>query len=1070
MKPSSFTVILTFVILMVIGAALAPLIDVGTDPTPRQGKSMTITYYWPNVSAKVVEQNLTSPVEGMVAALKGVENLESKSYFGRSEIVVKLKEGTDVSSIRFEIASILRQSYGRLPKGISFPTITGGEIAGDGNTGDMKMLLTYQVNADMPQNKIKSYVEANVTRRLETIDGVNKVEVAGTTDSYIDITYDPTLLTTHGITAQDMADGIGNYIGKDEIVGTVMHTVANGSRERITVHLSTAMPGKPLGDMPLKNIGGKMVFLNDLANVQTRDRDPEGYYRVNGMNTIYINVYIPADGKAVSMSDRVQEEMSHITSEIKQKQHKVYFRLSFDSAEQQRKEMSKLIGRTLMSLAILLLFVWMSYRNWKYLAIIASTLSANLLIAIIAYWTFDLKLHVFSLAGITVSLGLVIDSTIVMADHYGYYHNRKAFLSILAAMLTTIGSMVIIFFLPKDLQNDLYDFAWIIIINLVVSLLVALFFVPAIIDRFHYSNQRQQLRHGRTAVRWNRIYRKYISFTSRHRWIYYILLVIAFGIPFGSLPDKIGEQDSDYLMQNERKNETLPWYCTAYNATIGSDFFQNKCKSPLDKWLGGTISMFINYVHEDMGRDRDNEEKTLHIIGRMPIGGTAVQLNQKIIAVEELLKKHKEIKEFTTRINGRNGEITVTFNKNAVKTSFPYRLENEVIGKVITIGGADWSTYGVSERGFSNALNLQYRSNSITVSGYNYDQLYRIAENIADTMALNKRVQDIIIQTPGFENQEDEIYMHYNRESLSRLKVSPYSVHSSLSDVLSSQNIGMYTSSDGTASEVAIRPVTTSSFDLWHLENEQIQADSIEMFLPDLMDIRHREAKNVIPKENQEYVLNIAFNVLGSYVYTSEYINGIVKQVNRTLPVGYRCKNQEWKHSINEGTNYWLLLLVVVIVFFICTIQFESLKLAGVIISIIPLSMIGIFLTFSATGISFGSGGFASMVLLIGIVVNSSIYIISQYRMCLIQELATKTNKQSGFKVKTRSYLRAYNHKIIPVVLTVASTIMGMFPFFLDGKEEPFWFSFATGVTGGLLFSLPALIFIMPIFMGFRKG
>ena len=110
------------------------------------------------------------------------------------------------------------------------------------------------------------------------------------------------------------------------------------------------------------------------------------------------------------------------------------------------------------------------------------------------------------------------------------------------------------------------------------------------------------------------------------------------------------------------------------------------------------------------------------------------------------------------------------------------------------------------------------------------------------------------------------------------------------------------------------------------------------------------------------------------------------------------------------------------------------------------------------------------MVLLIGIVVNSGIYIISQYRMCLARQTNLNNGRDVGFNGRTRSYLRAYNHKIIPVVLTVASTIMGLFPFFLDGKEEPFWLSFATGVTGGLLFSLPALIFVMPIFMGFRKG
>lgn len=1067
MKPSSFTVILTFVILMLIGVALAPLIDVGTEPTPRQGKSMTIGYEWPNAAAKTVEQNLTSPVEGMVAALKGVESVASKSYFGRSEIVVKLKEGTDVSSVRFEIASILRQSYNRLPKGVSFPTITGGEVVNGENGSNQKMLLTYQVNADMSPDMIKSFVESNVTRHIEGIEGVSKVEVTGTTDSYIDITYDPIMLSAYGLTAQDMADGIGNYIGKDDIIGTVMNGHTDGNRERTTVHLTTAMLDKPLGEMPLRNIGGKIVFLNDLANVQTRQRDPDEYYRVNGLNTIYLNVYIPYDGKTVAMSNRVQEAMTGITHELRKKQHKIYFRMSYDSAEQQRKEMTKLVSRTLMSLAILLVFVWLSYRNWKYLAIIASTLAANLLIAIIAYWITDLKLHMYSLAGITVSLGLVIDSTIVMADHYGYYHNRKAFLSILAAMLTTIGSMVIIFFLPKELQDDLYDFALIIIINLVVSLLVALFFVPAIIDKCHYSSHNRQMRHGRWIVKWNRIYRWYIMSTSRHRWIYYTLFVIAFGLPFGSLPEKTGEDDNSYLMQNEHSQKQLPWYCTAYNATLGSEFFQNDCKPSLNRWLGGTLRLFIDYLDKNSHRYSEDQDKELHIIGRMPVGGTAVQLNQKMIAVEELLKKYKEISEFTTRINNRNGEIAVKFRKDAQNTNIPYRIENDVIGKVITIGGADWSTYGVSERGFSNALNLQFRNNRITVTGYNYDQLYRIAENLADTMELNRRVQDITIETPGFENQEDEFYMRYNREGMGLLKVSPYDIHNTLNNMLSQQYVGNLRTQNG-SSDIMIHPATISSFDLWHMENEQISADSVNLFVPNAMEVRHREAKNVIPKENQEYVLNVAFNLLGSYSYTTDYINNTIKQVNRTLPVGYRCKQPEWKRAADQGANYWLLLLVVVIVFFICAIQFESVKFAWVIVSVIPLSMIGTFLTFSLTGIEFGSGGFASMVLLIGIVVNSGIYIISQYKVCLAQHLAMSAGKQPTARMRINSYLRAYNHKIIPIMLTISSTIMGLIPFFIDGKDEQFWFSFATGVTGGLIFSLPALILTMPIFMGFK--
>src|SRR5574344_2304515 len=103
MKYSNFTIIMTMVVLMVIGAAVMPMLKVGTEPMERQGKTLSINFDWPGVSAKVVEQNVTSPIEGIVTSVKGIESVSSDSYFGRSEIRVQLKPEADVSSIRFEI-------------------------------------------------------------------------------------------------------------------------------------------------------------------------------------------------------------------------------------------------------------------------------------------------------------------------------------------------------------------------------------------------------------------------------------------------------------------------------------------------------------------------------------------------------------------------------------------------------------------------------------------------------------------------------------------------------------------------------------------------------------------------------------------------------------------------------------------------------------------------------------------------------------------------------------------------------------------------------------------------------
>ena len=111
------------------------------------------------------------------------------------------------------------------------------------------------------------------------------------------------------------------------------------------------------------------------------------------------------------------------------------------------------------------------------------------------------------------------------------------------------------------------------------------------------------------------------------------------------------------------------------------------------------------------------------------------------------------------------------------------------------------------------------------------------------------------------------------------------------------------------------------------------------------------------------------------------------------------------------------------------------------------------------------------MVLLCGLVVNSGIYIICEYNSLRAHDsvfssrLSEEGRRQRGIWL----YSKAYNHKIIPVFLTVLSTVLGLIPFFLDGTKADFWFSFAVGTTGGLLFSLIALVFVLPVFLPLLK-
>ncbi|MDO4934106.1 MAG: efflux RND transporter permease subunit, partial [Prevotella sp.] len=175
----------------------------------------------------------------------------------------------------------------------------------------------------------------------------------------------------------------------------------------------------------------------------------------------------------------------------------------------------------------------------------------------------------------------------------------------------------------------------------------------------------------------------------------------------------------------------------------------------------------------------------------------------------------------------------------------------------------------------------------------------------------------------------------------------------------------------------------------------------------------------------------------------------------------------------DDGTQYWLIGLVAVIVFFILAILFESLRQSLAVTLLIPVSFIGLFVTYHVTGVPFGTGGFAAMVLLAGLTVNAGIYIVCQYniivrqhgfsnRQCDIPVRRHETRKQQG----VRWFVTAFNHKIVPIMLTVLSTVIGMIPFLLDGPEEqPFWFSLAVGTIGGLSLSVIPLVLFLPLVM-----
>ncbi|MBN2486779.1 MAG: efflux RND transporter permease subunit [Bacteroidales bacterium] len=1037
---SAFSVILFFAALTLLGLLFLPRLNVRLSPS-RTLPSIGVHYYWNDASARVIEQSVTTPLEAVLNSISGVKDISSESGKSYGYIGLEFDKETNMDMARFEVSSAIRRIYNKLPEGVSYPGIS--VRTGTGN--DNKTLISYTLSGSASPLLIQQYAEDNILPAFSGIKGVAAVNVYGASLWEWRIELNTPLAGQLGLSHNNITGAVNNWFN-ESLLGMAALSNNTANTKEFGVVLKGGSDTPEWHKIPVAVVGNRTIMLTDIATVKYVEKKPGAYYRINGLNTINIVLAGEKGTNEIKAGKRIKEKSEQIISALPAGYS---LAISYDATESIGSEVNKTAMRSLYSLLFLLVFVLLVSRQLKYVLLIASSLFSNLLIAVVFYYFMDLEIHLYSLAGITVSFGIIIDNSIVMIDHYRLFRNRKVFLAVLAATLTTIGALSVIFFLEEAQRINLIDFSLVMIVNLVISLLTALLFIPSMVDKLRLSgrNSRVFIRRRRTIVKLSRLYLKNILFYKRFRWAVIVILVLGFGIPLHLLPEKI------------EKEGFLPGI---YNNTLGSDWYKTNMKSWTEKILGGSLRLFSENVFEGMSY-RSPEGKKLHIAGSMPDGCSVQQLNEAIIMMESQIARHSEVKVFETQINSpQSSHITITFKPEFEHGQFPYALEQEIISKAISIGGLDWSIWGVSERGFNNSLGMGYKSEQINLEGYNYDQLYRYAEILRDSLAKNQRVKDLEItgRVSWYNELKDELFLGFDRDKLAYYSLNLFDFFGQIQEQAFEKQLSPVYNGH------MLVPVTLVSniaedFNSWQLNNLPVKTAMGLGKVKETGQLKKKPIGNNIYKHNQQYSLVVAYNFIGSGRLAGKIREEKTKALSEVLPIGYKVFNRNyygwWDHR--DKKQYYLLFLVIAIIYFICSVLLESLVQPLAVIALIPVSFIGVFLTFYLFGINFDQGGFASFILLAGIVVNSALYIVNDFN--------NFRKEKPGTNLLT-IYIKSFNHKIIPVLLTIASTILGLVPFLIGGKEEVFWFSFATGSIGGLILSLPALLIVFPVFMNLK--
>lgn len=1035
---SAFSVLLIMATLSVIGIALLPHINVQYSPTSVEHR-ISVSFSWPGTATRVVEMDATSRLEGALSVVKGCRGVSSRSRRGSGSITLNFTKETDMAAARFEVASIIRNIYTKLPEGVSYPSISLNTSGSRERSS-----LSYTIKAGIPAEQIYDFVVENVSTPLSRIEGVDKVNISGVTPFEWLITFNPEALEAVGLTANDLNSAFAAYF-RNDIVGLTTIDEGDGIERSIVLKLRN-VGSLDFDNIPITKRNDRLYYFRDFARAQWRESLPASYRRINGLNTVNLSITLEGHTNMLRVAESVRERMDELIATFPAE---ISAELSYDSSEYVRSELDKIYLRTLLCVTILLLFVLLVSRDVRYLVMITLTLAVNILVAVIFYVLFDVGIHIYSLAGITVSLGIIIDTAIIMVDHYSYYRNRRVFISILGALFTTIGALGVIWLLPESQRDNLLDFALVIVINLIVSLIVALLFVPALLDKvpLKRSMTSSSIKSRRIIVRITARYERFILWGRVHRWVLLVLLIWGFGMPFFLLPNKI---------ETERNDEELPFYSVWYNKVMESKFIAEN-RATIDMIFGTSLNLFNREIGK-YNYYREPARPELSISAGMPEGCTVQQLNDVVRHMENYLSQYDQIETFETNISSYNSaSISVSFKPEWEHTPFPAQLKQEVIAAATNFGGATWRVTGVDDNYFNNNVTSTSMSNIIKLTGYNFDQLSAYAEQLMDSLRSNRRVSQVeLMDGNAWSLPNTEFHILYNKEKIASDGLDIYDYYNSLHTMLYNSSLASVYS-ENERQLVVMQSEGRERYDRWYLENAQVDIDSTQMKLSTIGSIDKRRSDITINRAKQSYEIQVGFDFVGSYELCNRMVDRTVKTFNEEiLPLGFSAAKQSHSYSAAEKkTQIKLILLIIAIIYAMCAIIFESLLLPLVIIMMIPVSFIGVFLIFGLTEFRFDQGGFAAFVLLCGIVVNAGIYLITECMEC------QRTSKKSGLRL----YMMAYNHKIVPISLTIISTILGLVPFLFDGPEEVFWFAFAIAAISGTLFSIIALMVYLPIFM-----
>lgn len=973
---------------------------------------VVVATIYPGAGPLEVESEVTNVLEERLGTVPSLKEITSRSAEGISVITLQLEWGTNLDALTSDIRDRLNQAEVFLPKDVQKPFIFKFDVS-------MMPVLNATLYGDISDIELAELAE-EVSTRLQRVEGVAAVGVAGAKKPVVQINLDMSAMAQYGITYDQIAlslksQNINFPVGSVQTQGQKFLIRVVGQYDNLDQIRNTIVGRKGLTPITIRQLG----------EVVWQPEADDNWTRSNLRKAIFMWIQRRPDANTVIVSDKIKNELKKIKEALPSS---VKLEVFWDSSEPIKRSIKNVLMNLFLGGILAIFVLYLFLRRLRKTIMVAMAIPVSIFFALFFMYLAGFSINILSLAGLAIAVGMVVDNGIVVFESI-YRHRelgespltaasigtQEVGMAITASTLTTLAVFFPLLLIQGLIKVFFQELAWAIIFSLLASLGVALTLIPMLASKYlktpdvksSNGQTKPEISSSNPLRQVESIYAKILHWAIHHPGVVLLSTLGLFLISLAVVPllntEFIPEQSMRYLevIAEMPKGTTL----------TKTDLAVKKLETYLMENWSDVIQEIITQ------------------------GGTGGSIYQQIFGeagshyaeLYILLKKH---------------------DRNKIKAiESDLRKQSQVIpGLQIRIG----QTQGIGTMLGAGA------PVQIEIIGHDL----RIADS------LNELLVTEISQIPGIvdirtnrEKGKTEIQLIVDRNKSATYGLTPYQIGA----ILRTQIEGSVASSyriKGQEYDMKIRLKPAQRQNLKDLLASVLNSVNNNVLLKNIVQIKTATSPLQIHHKNTARMITITANIVG---VTSGKMGQIIKtQLSKiTPPPGFEIKiTGAYEEMINTFKDIgFALLIAIILVFMVMAGQFESFRDPFIILFTIPLSLIGVIwgLLITQTTLSIISG--IGILVLVGIVVNNGIVYIDYVNRLRRNGMDLKTAVITGGRVRLR-----------PILMTALTTIFGLLPLALKiGEGAELWSPLGRAVIFGMLVAtFLTLIFIPTLYMTFE--